>query len=133
MAGQRFTKRNRGSNSAKARRRRQLIGLGAAAGTLLAAALTPVYANAGPILSSVSGLVHLSPIVGSAPGGDGDGAGGHGGAGGQGGAGGKGGNGGKGGAGGTGGQPGEGGKGGAGGAPGPGGAPGLPGRNGSPG
>jgi hypothetical protein len=112
MAGQRFTKRNRGSDNAKARRRRQLIGLGAAAGTFLAAALTPVVANAGPILNSVSGLVHLSPIVGPAPGGDG--------------AGGKGGNGGNGGAGGTGGQPGEGGEGGA---PGPGGAPGLPGRN----
>jgi hypothetical protein len=137
MAGQRFTKRNRGSDNAKARRRRQLIGLGAAAGTFLAAALTPVAANAGPILNRVSGPVHLSPIVGPAPGGDGepgtDGAGGHAGAGGHGGAGGKGGNGGNGGAGGTGGQPGEGGKGGAGGAPGPGGAPGLPGRHGSPG
>jgi hypothetical protein len=77
MAGQRFTKRNRGSDNAKARRRRQLIGLGAAAGTFLAAALTPVAANAGPILNRVSGLVHLSPIVGPASGGDG--AGGHGG------------------------------------------------------
>jgi hypothetical protein len=125
MAGQRFTKRNRGSDNAKARRHSQLIGLGAAAGTFLAAALTPMAANAGPIPNSVSGLVHLSPIVGAEPGGDG--------AGGNGGAGGKGGNGGKGGAGGTGGQPGEGGKGGAGGAPGPGGTPGLPGRNGSPG
>jgi predicted amino acid-binding ACT domain protein len=42
---------------------------------------TPVAANAGPILNRVSGLVHLSPIVGPAPGGDG----GHGGAGGKGG------------------------------------------------
>jgi hypothetical protein len=122
MTGQRFTKRNRGSDNAKARRRRQLIGLSAAAGTFLTAALTPVSANAGPILNCVSGLVHVSPIVGPAPGGDG--AGGHGGAGGNGG------NGGKGGAGGTGGQPGEGGKGGA---PGPGGAPGLPGKPGTPG
>jgi hypothetical protein len=48
-----------------------VIGLGAAAGTFLAAALTPVAANAGPILNRVSGLVHLSPIVGPAPGGDG--------------------------------------------------------------
>jgi hypothetical protein len=125
MAGQRFTKRNRGSDNPKPRRRRQLIGLGAAAGTFLAAALTPVAANARPILNSVSGLVLISSIVGAAPGDDG--------AGGQGGAGGKGGNGGKGGAGGTGGQPGEGGKGGAGGAPGPGGAPGLPGKHGTPG
>jgi hypothetical protein len=131
MAGQRFTKRNRGSDNAKARRRRQLIGLGAATVTFLAAALTPVAANAGPIPNRVSGLAHLSPVVGPAPGGDGapgaDGAGGHAGAGGHGGAGGKGGNGGNGGAGGTGGQPGEGG------APGPGGAPGLPGKHGTPG
>jgi hypothetical protein len=125
MAGQRCTKWNRGSDKTKARGRRQLIGLSAAAGMFLAAVLTPVSANAGPILDSVSRLVNLSPTVGPAPGDDGTG--GHGGAGG------KGGNGGKGGAGGTGGQPGKGGKGGAGGAPGPGGAPGLPGRNGSSG
>ena len=74
MAGQRFTKRNRGSDGAKVRRRRQLVGLGVAAGTFLAAAMTPLAAaptvNADPILNTVSGLVHFGPVVGPAPGGD---------------------------------------------------------------
>jgi len=126
MAGQRFTKRNRGSDDAKARKRRHVVRLGAAASTFLAAALTPLAtapaANADHILNTVSGHVHLGPTVDPAPGGDGrNGAGGHGGAGGKGGAGGHGGAGGKGGA------------GGAGGAPGPGGAPGQPGKHGTPG
>jgi len=127
MAGQRFTKRNRGSDDAKARKRRHVVRLGAAAGTFLAAALTPLATapTADTILNMVSGLVHLGPSVDPTPGGDGgsgtDGAGGHGGAGGKGGSGGHGGAGGK------------GGEGGAGGAPGSGGAPGLPGKHGDSG
>ena len=115
MAGQRFIELNRGSGYGKARRRRQLVGLGAAAVTFLAAALTPLATapTADTILNMVSGLVHLGPSVDPTPGGDGgsgtDGAGGHGGAGGK------------------------GGEGGAGGAPGSGGAPGLPGKHGDSG
>src|ERR1035441_7276203 len=100
MTGQRFTKRNRGSDNAKVRRRHQLVGLGVAAGTFLAAAMTQLATaptvNADPILKTVSGLVHLGPSVDPAPGGDGgngspgtDGAGGQGGAGGHGGGGGE--------------------------------------------
>jgi hypothetical protein len=138
-----FTKRNCGPDMAKARRRRQLVGLGAATGTFLAAALTPLgaapAASADLILNPVSGLVRLGPIVDLAPGDGGngapgtDGAGGHGGKGGNGGHGGAGGKGGNGGKGGAGGQPGAGGEGGAGGASGPGGAPGTPGKHGTPG
>jgi hypothetical protein len=53
MAGQRFTKLNRGPDNAKARRRRQLFALIAAASTIVAAAIMPLAtapaANAGPI------------------------------------------------------------------------------------
>jgi hypothetical protein len=72
MAGQRFTKRNRGSVSGKLRRRRRVVGLSAATGTFLAAATTPLApaptANAEPITNTVSGLVHFGPIVDPAPG-----------------------------------------------------------------
>jgi len=129
MAGQGVIKLNPGSDNGKARWRRQLLGLGAAAGTVLAAVLTPLAtapaAYAGPVFGPVSRLGQLGPTVDPAPGGDG--AGGHGGAGGRGGAGGKGG------AGGVGGRPGEGGEGGAGGSAGPGGVPGTPGKHGLPG
>jgi hypothetical protein len=129
MAGQRVSKLSRGSQDSRPRRRRQLVGLGAAAGTFLAAALnplaTPPAASAGPIFGLVSGLVHLGPSVDPTPGDDG--------AGGQGGAGGRGGAGGNGGAGGAGGRSGEGGQGGAGGAAGPGGVPGTAGKHGTPG
>jgi hypothetical protein len=56
MAGQRYTKRNRGPNSTKVRQRRQLAGL-VAAGTFLAARMTPLATaptvNADPILNTV--------------------------------------------------------------------------------
>jgi|GEM_PF-2338881 hypothetical protein len=122
------------------------LALGATAGILLAAAVTPLGAAptayaylVDPISTTVSGLAVVHP-GGEGPaafdpsGDDGNGnggAGGRGGAGGNGGASGNGGAGGNGGASGPGGQPGEGGQGGAGGAPG--GAPGEPGKPGQPG
>jgi hypothetical protein len=128
------------------------LALGATAGIMLAAAVTPLGAAptahaylVDPISTTVSGLAVVHPggdgTAAFDPSGDdgngNGGAGGRGGAGGKGGAGGHGGIGGNGGAGGSGGasgpggQPGEGGQGGAGGAPG--GAPGEPGKPGQPG
>ena len=140
---------NRRSGGVKAYR--HVVGLGAAAGAFLAAAVTPLTtaptANADivdPVINTVGSLSVFEPR----PAGDGAGAtarggnddnGGNGGSGGKGGAGGNGGargKGGAGGSGGTGGAPGPGGEpgaGGAGGAPGPGGIPGQPGAPGQPG
>ena len=101
---------NRRSGGVKAYR--HVVGLGAAAGAFLVAAVTPLTAaptaNAdivGPVINTGSGLALFEP---GANGGDGgNGTGGQGGAGGHGGAGGKGGAGGSGGAGGTRGAPGQ--------------------------
>jgi hypothetical protein len=122
---------NRRSGGVKAYR--HVVGLGAAAGAFLAAAVTPLTtaptANAGivdPVINTVGSLSVFEPR----PGGDGAGAtarGGNDDNGGSGGSGGRGGAGGKGGAG------GNGGAGGKGGAPGPGGIPGQPGAPGQPG
>jgi len=46
MVIERFTKQHRGSDNAIARQHRQLIGLGVAAGTFLAVAITPLAATA---------------------------------------------------------------------------------------
>ena len=86
MAGQRVIKLNRGSDKAKARRRRQLVVLRPAGGMFLAAALTSPTtaptAHADPIVKMSTSRVHASPTVDPAPGNDG--AGGHGGTGGKG-------------------------------------------------
>jgi hypothetical protein len=125
---------NRRSGGVKAYR--HVVGLSAAAGAFLAAAVIPLTtaptANAGivdPVINTVGSLSVFEPR----PGGDGAGATARGGNDDNGGNGGNGGSGGSGGRGGAGGKGGAGGRGGAGGAPGPGGIPGQPGAPGQPG
>jgi hypothetical protein len=136
MANWLGAKRNHQSHN-RLRHLRHVTGLGAVAGTFLAAAVIPLATGpaahadvVNPTAMTASGPAHSDP-----PGGNGGngGAGGQGGRGGNGGAGGQGGHGGQGGAAGAGGAPGAGGAGGAGGAPGPGGQPGAPGAPGQPG